>query len=108
MRGGRCQLLTREHAEKLMEVVDVGDRNDESHLENNTTKLLADLLGLEEHKNQGGDLVSTQEGLALGFMLLLLGKGGFTKECRQIRNSPLEFDPLSAAQLKRVRIFFDE
>ena len=83
------------------------DRNLESHLEDNTTKLLASIMGLEQFAHESGRLEATLEGVALGFMVQLLGRMEFNNCVRVMVRNQLDYDPPSQKQLKRVREFFE-
>ena len=81
----------------------IADRNIESHPQNDSRRLLSLLMGLERYCHQDGSLESTVEGLALAFMVLLLGRRKFDTYIQEIRSNNVDFDPPCALQLERIR-----
>lgn len=104
--GRGIDILNRDTAEDLMWAVRVAVRNDFSHLENNTRNLLSALMGLERDSYREGRLEATADGIALGTMVLLMGRSNFNYHIEQMRGNSLDYDPPSSGQLRRIRDVF--
>jgi hypothetical protein len=56
-------------------------------------------MGLEAHAFKYGQIEGTAEGIALGFVVLLLSRARSTSLLGEIRATPIDYDGLDFSQL---------
>lgn len=101
--GRGHSIITLANAHYLNRETRVSERNDASHLEGNTPELLSALMGLELHAFNFGRIETTAEGIALAFVVLIMGRDRYTSLIRHFRANPVDYDFPDLEQLFRIR-----